>query len=127
MDAISTKSDLDEVTRDALLDASEQGIGLLLAALRDGHLTEVELEEAIVGVVSASLDAVISTGPFDPVDDGVIHGGVAEVYRVVADALERDPSRMRSRAAKARARGNETRAKRIEERAARVEARRADS
>lgn len=124
MDAISTKSDLDDVTRDALLDASEQGIGLLLTGLRDGHLTDEELEAALVGVVAASLDAVIPTGVFDPVDDAVIHGGVAGVYRVVADALERDPARMRARAARARARGQEDRAKRIEERAAKVAERR---
>lgn len=111
--------------RDELLDAGEQGASLLIGGLRDGRFTPEELEEALVEVLTATVDAVIPTGPIDPVDDDLIRAGVAGVYRAIADALERDPTRMRARATKVLARGNEARAKRIEARAAALEARRA--
>jgi hypothetical protein len=117
--------ELDAVTRNKLLDAADQGVGLLFESLRDGKVTDEELEDLVRELLSTSIDAAIPTGPFDAVDDDLIRGGVEHVYEFVADALERNPDRMRARAQRVRSRGNEARAKRIEDRAAQVAARRA--
>lgn len=114
-----------DTLRNELLDAGEQATSTLFGALRDGRISDDELELIVNELLAKAVDAVLPTGPIDPIDDPLIRAGVAGLYEVAVEALERDPSKMRERADRVRQRGNPDRAKRIEDRAARLEARRA--
>lgn len=95
----------------------------LLPAVAQGELTPELAADAI--------DDLIDTGPWDSLDDVLLHALVGAIVVLIPDGrldlvelLSRDPANMRARAARVEAH-NPERAARIRARADRVEARRA--
>lgn len=107
------------VDKETALDAAID----LLQGLRDGDLSAAEAAHA--------LDELVDSGPWDDYDDAVFVGFAEAVSVLVPDgfdlwrAFDRDPAKIRERAAKAEARGQADKAARMRERADRVEARQA--
>ena len=90
-------------------EATDQALELVFAR----HPMPPGGEEVVRAVVDAALDAAANAGLVD------------RIARVVVDALDRDPVKLRARAARARARGNEERATKLEELAAQIALRQA--
>ena len=112
------------VDREELISAFDRGCGLLIERA-NGEMSADELQDALVMLFAEGVDAATDTGPFDEIDGKVIKLGVAALYELTDDLIERDPTKIRARAEKDRLRGKTKKAQRRIERAVRIEARRA--
>ena len=95
----------------------------IFEAQEDGAIDMDDLEDKVLTLVATLVDAVVPTGPLDPLDDQLIRAGLEAMVDATKDLLKPDPAKIRKRAQRARDRGHDKVADNREKRAGRVEAR----
>lgn len=120
------KITLPDEVENALEDAKEEGLLALGRALKDGRIDLDEFVVEATDLTAPLVDALVPTGPLDPLDDALIKQGVEFLLSEAAELVTRlsrpdteaKLARVRRRLARAREKGLDRRVKRLEAREA---------